>query len=101
LVEHEHVHARVDQLREGESSLLTARQIAHVFVNVVTGEQELREKRSQLAGSRRRRRDAAQLHNYLVAVVEIVKLLRVVTNLNLRAPADFTAERLELFEYRF
>src|SRR5689334_3479529 len=101
LVEHQHVHARVDQLRERESSLLTARKISHVLVNIITGKQKLGEKRSQLTGSRSRRRDAAQLHDDLVAIIEIVELLRVVANLNLRAPTHLTANWIELVQYRF
>ena len=52
LVQHEYVHARVDQLRQRQSSLLSAGQIAHMLVNVVAKEKKLCEKRSQFAGGR-------------------------------------------------
>src|SRR5690349_4382795 len=101
LVEHQHVHTRIDQLREGESSLLTAREILDVLVDVVAGKQKLREERSELTGSGTRRRHTTQLHDDLVTIVEIVELLCVITDLDLRAPAHFAAEWLELLEYRF
>ena len=50
LVQDEYVHARVDQLRQRQSPLLSAGQIAHMLVNVVANEKKLCEKRSQLAG---------------------------------------------------
>src|SRR5712691_11649020 len=46
LVEHEHVHPRVNQLGQRESSLLSAGKIAHVLVNVIADKQKLRQKRS-------------------------------------------------------
>src|SRR5713226_7844286 len=48
LVEHQHVSARINQLGQRESSLLSAGKIAHVFVNVVADKQKLCQKRSQL-----------------------------------------------------
>src|ERR1043166_9646164 len=101
LVEHQHVHTRVDQLRQRESSLLAPRKISHVFVNVVAGKQKLREERSQFSGGSSRRRDAAQLHDDLVAIVQIVELLCVVTNLNLRTPTNLAAKRIKFVQYGF
>src|SRR5215212_4967096 len=101
LVKDENVHARVDQLRQGESSLLTTGKIAHVLVDVVASEEKLRQKRAQLAGRRTRRRNATQLHHDFVAIIEIVELLGVVTNLNFCAPAHFTTQRPELVQNRF
>src|SRR6185295_1329550 len=53
LVQHEHVHPRVDQLRERKSALLSSGQITNVLIDVIANEQKLCEKRSQLAGSSR------------------------------------------------
>src|SRR6185503_13781895 len=100
LVEHEHVDAGIDQFRQREPSLFSTGKIAHVFVNVVTGEQELRQKRAQLTGSSSRWRDATQLHDDLVAIVEIVELLRVITDLHFRAPTNLARERRKLVEDR-
>src|SRR5258708_16899483 len=82
LVEHEHVHARIDQLGQRESSLLSAGKIAHMLVDVIADEQKLRQKRSQLACGRARRRYPAQFHDDLISVVERFELLRVIANLN-------------------
>src|SRR5258708_18584124 len=87
-VEHEHVHARIDQLGQRESSLLSAGEIAHMLVDVIADKQKLRQKGSQLACRRTRRRYTAQFHDDLIAVVEVFELLGVVANLNLRAPAQ-------------
>ena len=38
LIEHQHVHARIDKLRQGQSSLLSAGEIADMFVNIVASE---------------------------------------------------------------
>ena len=46
LIEHQNVHARVNQLGQRESSLLSAGKIAHVFVNVIADKQKLSQKRS-------------------------------------------------------
>ena len=100
LIEHQHIHARIDQLRQRQSSLLATGQIADVLVNVVAGEKKLREKRSQLAGGRARRRHATQLHDDLVAIVQIIELLRVVANLDFCAPTNLTGERWNLVQNR-
>src|SRR5437870_3605173 len=49
LVEHEHVDSRIDQFCERQSSLLSAGEIADVFVNIVTGKMKLSQKGAQFA----------------------------------------------------
>src|SRR6185369_4409352 len=56
--------------------------------------------RPQLTRRCSRWRHTTQLHNDLVAIVEIVQLLRVVSDLNLRAPTNLTSKRRKLVEYR-
>ena len=46
---------------------------------------------SHSAGATRRK-----LHNDLVAIVQVIELLRVVTDLNFSAPPDFTDKRWTL-----
>src|SRR5712692_4077290 len=99
LVEHQNVYARINQLGQRESSLLSAGKIAHVFVNVIADKQKLCQKRSQLACRRIRGSDAAQFHDDLVAVVEVLELLRVIAKLNLRAPAQLARQRWNLAEH--
>src|SRR5688500_5601153 len=96
LIQNQNVYTRVDQLCERQSSLLTTGEISDVLVNVVTGKQKLRQERSQLTSSSTRRRNATQLHDDLVAIVEIVELLCVVSNLNFCTPTNFAAERHDL-----
>ena len=71
LIEHKNVDARIDQLRQGESSLFATGKISDMFVNIVAGKEKLREKRAQLTRGRTRRRHTAQLHNDFVAIVEL------------------------------
>ena len=52
LVQHQHVYARVDELRQREPSLLAAGEITHVLVHVIAEEEELGQKRSQLTARR-------------------------------------------------
>ena|SRR5438874_12833701 len=52
LVQYKYIHARVDQLRQRESPLLSAGQIAHVLIDVVAKEKKLCEKRPQFPGGR-------------------------------------------------
>src|SRR5437667_8584279 len=49
LVEHQDIDARINQLCERESSLLSTGQIAHVLVNVIAKEKKFCQKRSQFA----------------------------------------------------
>src|ERR1051325_6979513 len=100
LIEHQNVHARVDQLREGEPSLLAARKISTVLVNIVTEKKKLREKRTQLTRRGIRWRHTTQLHNDLVAIVQVVELLRVVSNLDFCSPTNLAAEWRNLVQYR-
>src|SRR5687767_1323900 len=99
LVQDQNVNARVDQLSESQPALLTARKISDVLVNVVTGKQKLRQERTQLTRSSSRRSNTTQLHDDLVAIVEIVELLCVVSNLNFSAPTNFTTEWRNLVQY--
>src|ERR1044071_1312817 len=101
LVQDKHVDARIDQLGESETAFLAARQIAHMLVNIVAREEKLGEEGRQLTATRARKRNATQFHDDLVAIVQIVQLLRVVTDLNFRAPAYFTGKRLEFAKHGF
>src|SRR5256714_3368355 len=100
-IKHQHVNARINQLRQGESSLLSAGEIADVLVNVIAGEKKLRKKRTQLARCRTRGRDASQLHNDLISLVEVFKLLRVITNSNFTSPTNLAVQRGNFAENRF
>src|SRR5207245_7272552 len=91
--------ARVDQLGQRQSSLLSAGKISHVFVNIITKEEKLRQKGPQLSRRGIRRRDQTELHYYLVAIVEVLELLRVVTNFHLRTPTHFACQRGNLAEH--
>src|SRR6266849_8947884 len=101
LVEYQHIDARIDQLRQRQSSLLAAGKIAHVLVNVVAGEKKLCQKGTQLACRCTGRRHAPQFHDDLVSIIKIVELLRVVTYLNLRAPANLASQRRNLLQNCF
>src|SRR5690349_7564906 len=99
LIENQHIHARVDQLSQRESSLLATGNVSDVLVDVIPGKEKLREERPQLTCCGSRGRDATQFHNDLVTIVEIVELLRLISDLHFCSPTNFTAQRLKLFEY--
>src|ERR1700730_16831701 len=96
LVKYEHVDTRIDELCQGESALLSSGQIGDVFVDIVSCKVKLAEKRTQLARASRCWGDAAQLHNDLVPIVEVIESRRVITNLDFRSPTNFTGKRCYL-----
>jgi hypothetical protein len=98
LVQHQHIHAGVDQFREGQSSLLSARQVANMLVNVVAKEKKPGQERSQITRRRRGGRDATQFHDYFVPVVEIFELLSVIADFDFAAPAKLARDRRNLTE---
>ena len=53
LVEHQHIDARIDQLRQRQSALLAAGKIANMFVNIIAGKMKFSQKGTQFAGGRR------------------------------------------------
>jgi hypothetical protein len=60
-----------------------------VLVNVIAKEKKLGEKRTQFPSGGGRRSNSTQFHDDLVSVVEIFKLLCVVSDFNLAAPTQF------------
>src|SRR6476660_6292895 len=93
LIQNQNVYSGINQFGQRESSLLPAGKVTHVLVDVVAHEKKLCQKGSQLAACRRGRRNPTQLHNDFVAVVEILELLRVITNLDFAAPAELARKR--------
>src|SRR5688572_16932781 len=69
-----------------------------MFVNVISSEEKLGEKRTQLTRGCTRQSNPAQLHNDFIPVIEVVELLRIVANLHFCAPANFSGERSNLLQ---
>src|SRR5256714_8315497 len=101
LVKHQDVDSGINEFGERESSLLSTRQIADVLVDVIAREEKLSQKRTQFAGSRRRRRDPTQLHDDFVSIVEVFQLLRVIADFDFAAPTDLDRQRWNLYEDHF
>src|SRR4030081_727016 len=72
-----------------------------MFVNVISTKVKFPEKATKLAGSGRCWSDSSQFHNDLIAVIEIVELLGVITNLDLCAPTNFAGEWRDLSQNGF
>src|SRR4051812_21898935 len=85
LVENEDILAGIDKFGQRESSLFAARQITHLFENVVPKKQKPCQKRTKLAAVGERR-DQTKLLNYLIARMKLFEILRVVSDVSLCAP---------------
>src|SRR5437016_309193 len=72
-----------------------------MFINIVAGKKKLGQKRAQFPGRCTGRRHPSQFHDDLVAIVKVIQLLRVVTNLDLCTPLNFTRQRGDFRENRF
>src|SRR4051794_15597274 len=71
-----------------------------MLINVVAREQKLSEERTQFARSHRRRSYPTQLHNDLIAVIEVIELLRIITNIYFCAPGSLTFQGWHLIQNR-
>src|SRR5688500_7062198 len=69
-----------------------------MFVNIISSEEKLGEKRTQLTCGCTGQSNPAQLHNDFIPVIEVVELLRIVANLHFCAPANFSSERWNLLQ---
>src|SRR5262245_10578423 len=94
LVKDERVDARVDQLRQRQSSLLAAGKRGNRLENVVAGEEKPPQKSAQLAVGHGRRGAAAQFFDRGVAVVDDLQALVVVADVDACAPTPVAVERL-------
>src|SRR5262245_46421688 len=94
LVEDKHVDARVDQFRQRQSSLLSARKRRDRLENVVAGEEKSPQESAQLAVGNGRRGDSAQLFDHGVALVDDLQTLVVITDADAGAPTPVPVERL-------
>src|SRR5436190_24081074 len=101
LVQDQNVDSGINQFCQRESSLLSAGEVADMFKNVVANEKKLCQECSQLAAGGRGWRHPPQLHNDFVAFVEIVELLRVITNFDFTAPAKLACERRDFAQNCF
>jgi hypothetical protein len=99
LVVHQYVNTRVDNFARASLPFSPPERSLHMFIDIVTCKQKLREKRTQFTGSRIRWRDASQLHDDLVPVIKIIKLLRVISDLYFGPPTYFTVMRVDLLQY--
>src|SRR6266550_1617481 len=72
-----------------------------MLIDIVAGEKNFGQKRAQLARSCTGRRHPSQLHDDLIAIIQVIQLLRVVTNLHFGAPLNLTRKRRDFRENRF